>query len=122
MADQDNGHGKSRLDRIEGIIETLAGRQALIEDEFARLLKAQVVMVDSMTTMSDTVTTMGETMTTMSDTVTTMGDTIAAVERRSDERQRRADELNRQSDERLNALIAIVDDLIRRGPLQPPRA
>lgn len=94
MADEDNGHGKTRLDRIEGIIEALANRQALIEDEFARLLKAQVVMVDAMTTMSDTVT---------------------AVERRIDERQR-------QSDERLNALIAVVDDLIRKGPLQPPRA
>jgi hypothetical protein len=93
MAGEDNGHGKTRLDRIEGVIEALANRQVLIEDEFARLLKAQVVMVDAMTTMSDTMT---------------------AVERRIDERQR-------QSDDRLNALIAVVDDLIRRGPLQPPR-
>jgi len=31
-------------------------------------------------------------------------------------------ELQRRSDDRLNALIAIVDDLIRKGPLQPPRA
>jgi hypothetical protein len=91
---EDNGHGKTRLDRIEGIIEALANRQALIEDEFARLLKAQVVMVDAMTTMSDTLT---------------------AIERRIDERQR-------QSDDRLNALISIVDDLIRKGPLQPPPA
>ena len=90
MADQDNGHGKTRLDRIEGIIEALANRQALIEDEFVRLLKAQVVMVDTMNNLG--------------------------------ELQRQADERQRQADERLNALIAIVDDLIRKGPLQPPHA
>jgi len=97
MADQDNGHGSARLDRIEGIIEALANRQALIEDEFARLLKAQVVMFDTM-------------------------NNLGGLQRQADERQRQADERQRQADDRLNALIAIVDDLIRKGPLQPPRA
>lgn len=97
MANQDNGHGSTRLDRIEGIIEALANRQVLIEDEFVRLLKAQVVMVDTMTNLGE-------------------------MQRQADERQRQADERQRQADERLNALIAVVDDLIRRGPLQPPRA
>jgi hypothetical protein len=83
MADQDNRHGSARLDRIEGIIEALANRQVPIEDEFARLLKAQVVMFDTMNNLGG---------------------------------------LQRQADERLNALRAFVDDLIRRGPLQPPRA
>jgi len=47
MAEETNGqNGKSRLDRIEGIIEALANRQYLIEDEFARLLRAQVVSAD----------------------------------------------------------------------------
>lgn len=44
-----NGHSqddKGRLDRIEGIIEALATRQADLEDEFARLLKAQIVIGD----------------------------------------------------------------------------
>ena len=35
-----------RLDRIEAIIEATASRQANIEEEFARLLKAQVVLYD----------------------------------------------------------------------------
>jgi hypothetical protein len=90
MADQDNGHGSARLDRIEGIIEALANRQVLIEDEFARLLRAQVVMFNTMTTMGHRIDNRGE--------------------------------LHRQSDDRLNALRAFVDDLIRRDPLQPPRA
>jgi hypothetical protein len=44
---ESNGNSAARLDRIEGIIEALATRQAIVEDEFARLLKAQVVMADS---------------------------------------------------------------------------
>jgi hypothetical protein len=39
--------GQSRLDRIEAIIEATATRQADFEDEFRRLLRAQVVMADS---------------------------------------------------------------------------
>ena len=39
-------HYSERLDRIEGIIEATASRQGDIEDEFVRLLKAQVVMQD----------------------------------------------------------------------------
>jgi hypothetical protein len=46
----ENGHNQAenqRLDRVERIIEAPAGRQELIEDEFGRLLKAQIVVVDS---------------------------------------------------------------------------
>ena len=45
-----NGHNQAeneRLDRVERIMVALAGRQELIEDEFSRLLKAQVVLQDS---------------------------------------------------------------------------
>jgi hypothetical protein len=111
MADQDNGHGKTRLDRIEGIIEALANRQVLIEDEFARLLKAQVVMFDTMNNLGE--------MQRQADERQRQAD---ERQRQADDRQRQADERQRQADDRLNALIAIVDDLIRRGPLQPPRA
>ena len=41
-------HYSERLDRIEAIIEATASRQGEIEDEFVRLLKAQVVMQDEM--------------------------------------------------------------------------
>ena len=41
MPEETNGqNGKSRLDRIEGIIEALAARQHLIDDEFVRLDRA----------------------------------------------------------------------------------
>ena len=41
-------HYSTSLDRIEGIIKAIASRPAEIEDEFMRLLKAQVVMQDEM--------------------------------------------------------------------------
>jgi hypothetical protein len=46
--------GNPRLDRIEGILEALANRQNVIEDEFSRLLKAQVVMADHMNKLAET--------------------------------------------------------------------
>ena len=41
-------HWGDRLDRIEGIIEATASRQGEIENEFFRLLKAQVVLQDDL--------------------------------------------------------------------------
>lgn len=41
-------HWGDRLDRIEGIIEATASRQGEIENEFPRLLKAQVVLQDDL--------------------------------------------------------------------------
>lgn len=55
-----NGSDGGRLDRIEGIIEALANRQHLIEDEFARLLKAQVLMADHMERLTAKVETLAE--------------------------------------------------------------
>ena len=52
----ENGHNQAeneRLDRVERIIEALAGRQQEIEDEFSRLLKAQVVLQDSQQRLQD---------------------------------------------------------------------
>ena len=46
-------HYSDRLDRIEGIIEATASRQAEIEDEFSRLLKAQVVLHDNASRFHD---------------------------------------------------------------------
>ena len=84
MPKSDNG--RSRLDRIEAIIEAVAVRQADIEDEFRRLLRAQVVMVDNM----------GQ---------------LAAEQVKLAEQQR-------NTEEKLHALIAVVDDIVRRTPRQ----
>lgn len=81
MPDND---GQSRLDRIEAIIEAVATRQADLEDEFRRLLRAQVVMADSMRELADS--------------------------------QRSLAAAQRNTEERLNALISIVDEIVRKRP------
>ena len=96
----DSGRHNPRLDRVEAILETLAQRQAEFaeglteikgitqvlasaradfEEEHRRLLRAQVVMVDSVQQLA---------------------------------------EVQRHADERMNALIAVVDGMVRRPP--PP--
>jgi hypothetical protein len=50
MPKSDNG--QSRLDRIEAILAAGAARQADREHEFARLLRAQVVLADLMRELS----------------------------------------------------------------------
>jgi hypothetical protein len=72
-----DNNGQSRLDRIEAIIEAVATRQADLEDDFRRLLRAQVVMADSMRELADA---------------------------------------QRNTEAKLNALIAIVDDIVRKRP------
>lgn len=83
-----DSNGQSRLDRIEAIIEAGATRQADIEDEFHRLLRAQVVMADS----------------------------IRELAAETARRFRDTDERFRDTDERLSALIKIVDDIVRKRP------
>jgi len=85
--------GNPRLDRIEGIIEALANRQNLIEDEFSRLLKAQVVMGDHLNKLAEI-----------------QVKTAAAH-----------DAWKIDHDERMTALIKIMDELVRR-PYSPPHA
>ena len=82
-----NGHNQdemSRLDRIEGIIEALANRQVALEDDYRRLLTAQIVIGD------ETAKFIKETRAGMSE----VRDSIAKLA-----------EAQAHTDERLNALI-----------------
>ncbi|MBI4875230.1 MAG: hypothetical protein HY822_11415, partial [Acidobacteria bacterium] len=53
MPGNNGSDASARLDRIEAIIEVPATRQADIEDEFSRLLRAQVVIVGSVRKLAD---------------------------------------------------------------------
>jgi hypothetical protein len=44
--DEPNGSGKSRLDRLEGLMELLVDEHVKFNDEHKRLLTAQVVLTD----------------------------------------------------------------------------
>jgi len=88
MGDEQNGHGMSRLDRIERAIESLADD---FRDEHKRLLTAQILLVDRMNELTGRIDKLAETVEDLA-------------------------EAHKGSEERLNALILTVDDLIRRPP------
>ncbi len=90
-----NGHAKTRLDRIEEMIErqVLANEAAheRFEAEDKRLLTAQILMNEAMTKTNKV--------------MTKMIGTMEKLETRM-----------LQSTEKLDALIRVVDGVIRRGP------
>jgi hypothetical protein len=88
MGDEQNGHGLSRLDRIERAIESLADE---FRGEHKRLLTAQILLVDRMNELMGRMDAFAETTQELAET-------------------------QRGSEERLDALILTVDDLIRRLP------
>ena len=105
MPKSDNG--RSRLDRIEAILEAVATRQADIEDEFRRLLRAQVVVVDTMGQLA------AEQVKLSAEQVN-----LAAEQVKLAAEQVKLSEQQRNTEEDLNALISIVDDIVRRTPRQ----
>ena len=84
VSDEENGHGKSRLDRLEEFTETLLQEHIAFAEEHKKLLTAQVVLNDQLQSLSAL--------------------------------QKDLAESQKHTDERLNALIAVVDDLVRKRP------
>jgi|SRR5579859_4857399 len=96
MGDEDNGHGKSRLDRLEGLMQLLIEDHLKFRDDLRQLLTAQVLLTDRL------------------DKLTVRVDKLAVTVQELTESQR-------HTDDRLNALIHVVDDWITRGIPPPPR-
>jgi hypothetical protein len=90
-----NGHGESRLDRMEKLMELLIQDHLAFRDEHRQLLTAQVVLTDRV------------------DKLTQRMDKGA-------ERMDRLAETSQRADERMDALIAVVDGIVRRQPPQLP--
>lgn len=91
-------NGDARLDRIEAILEALATRHAALEntldrfqDELQHLLTAQVVLTETVDKLTDKVDQLAEKVDKLADAQNT-------------------------TQENLNALIAVVDDIVRRLP------
>ena len=84
--EEPNGSGRSRLDRMEGLMELLIDDHVRFQDDLKQLLTAQVVLTDRVDKLTVSVATLAE--------------------------------AQKHTDERLNALISIVDGLIRKQP--PP--
>ncbi len=88
-----NGNNSSRLDRLEGLMELLMDDHLKFQQEHRQLLTAQVLLTDRVEKLADTVET-----------------TVQAIASLA--------ETQKHTDERLNALIHVVDDWIRRHPPQ----
>ena len=86
----ENGSGESRLDRLEGLMALLIEDHVQFREEHKQLLTAQVLLTDRVDKVAGTLD-------------TAIKELSAA---------------QRHTDERLNALISVVDDLVRRPPPQ----
>jgi hypothetical protein len=77
MADESsNGHGESRLDRMEKLMELLIQDHLAFRDDLRQLLTAQVMLTDRVDKLAENA---------------------------------------QHTDDRMNALIAVVDGIVRRG-------
>lgn len=97
MGDETNGHQKSRLDRVEEILEVLVNEHIQFHEEHRQLLKAQVILYDMTQKLAQ-----------------------AQAQAQADAKTRFAELAlaQKHTDERLSALIAVVDSLVRRPPVQ----
>jgi len=84
MSDEENGHGKSRLDRLEEFTEILLQEHIAFAAEHKKLLTSQVVLNDQL-------------------------QSLGALQKDLAESQK-------HTGERMNTLIAVVDDLVRKRP------
>jgi hypothetical protein len=60
MGDEDNGHGKSRLDRLEGLMQLLIEDHLKFRDDLRQLLTAQVLLTDRVDKLAITVQELAE--------------------------------------------------------------
>lgn len=89
--DEQNGKGLSRLDRMEGLMQLLVDDHLKFSDEHNRLLTAQILLTDRM------------------DRLTEAMQQLAVSQKELAEQQK-------HTDARMDALIVVVDDLIRKRP------
>jgi hypothetical protein len=94
-----NGNSPERLDRIERIVEILANTTADLQQDMKIVLRAQVLMSDSLEKLT---------------VVVKEGFAqLTEAQRRTEESLRHTQESLRHTDERMDALILIVDQIIR---------
>jgi hypothetical protein len=96
MGDETNGNQKGRLDRMEELLHVLINEHIDFRQEHRELLKAQVVLYDSVQKLTDAHRKTEEKLAQLA----TRHDELAAAQR--------------NADDRMAALIVTVDDIIRR--------
>ena len=107
-----NGSHQSRLDRLEGLMELLISDHVEFQREHKQLLTAQVLLTDVVEKLARRVDKLAESVEKLDDRVDKLTESVHEMIRELRESQR-------HTDERLNALIAVVDGLVRNRPPQP---
>jgi methyl-accepting chemotaxis protein len=126
MSDEQNGHGLSRLDRMEGLMQLLIDDHLNFREEHKSLLTAQVLLTENVeklaATTSDLVATTSDLVATTSDLVGTTSkltqrmDELAETMKEVAESHKELAEAQKHTDQRMDALIAVVDGMIRKPP------
>ena len=100
------------MDRVEQILEALAERQHHLEGEHEKLLTAQVLLVESQRKLSEVVASVAA----------QQHNTEIALQNLAEQHEKTralvqaVTEQQQHTDEKLNALIDVVDDIVRRKP------
>ena len=119
MAGETNGNKKDRLDRIEETLELWMKENAQFREEHRQLLKAQVLLYDSVQKLTDShaklIDAHGELAEAQSATDRKLAD-LAEKHAELAEKHAELAEAQKNADERMAALIAVVDGIIRRPP------
>jgi hypothetical protein len=97
MGDENNGHNKSRLDRVEELLHLLVNDHIQFHEEHRQFLKAQVILYDTTKKLAQ------ELVQSQADLNAKLAELAAA---------------QKHTDENLAALINVVDSVVRRSPPQ----
>ena len=97
MGDETNGDNKTRLDRVEELLEVLVNEHIQFHEEHRQLLKAQVILHD---------------------TTQKLVERFAQAQADTNARFAELAAAQKHTDENLAALINVVDHLVRRPPQQ----
>jgi peptidoglycan hydrolase CwlO-like protein len=103
--EEHNGNSQSRLDRLEGLMELLITDHLRFSDEHRQLLTSQVLLVDSMDGLTKRV-----------DKLASAFHELTEAQALTERKIQELTEAQKHTDERMNALITVVDGIVRRGP------
>jgi hypothetical protein len=105
MADETNGQGKGRLERIEQLIEVLVNEHLKTDEQYRELMRVQVLLSDAQRQTAEALAVLTRRVETMAEVVETM----ATVQQADRDRMRGLDE-------RVDKLVAAIGEFLRRLP------
>jgi chromosome segregation ATPase len=115
-----NGHGESRLDRMERLMEFLIQDQVAFRDEHRKFRDDLELVIQDHLALRDEFRDEHRQLLTAQVVLTDRVDKLTQRMDKGAERMDRLAETSQRADERMDALIAVVDGIVRRQPPQAP--